>query len=146
VTALAFSRPFLPLFLHVLGAMLTWGAVGTAVLLSFVTLKRPEGAFLRRATFRTLLLAIPFYVLLRIFAQVIYDREKDVFGGKDPTWVGIGFLASDLGLLLLLAAIGCAYWWTRSGKPIAGRLVAGLSSILLVLLTISMLAMSGKWD
>jgi hypothetical protein len=145
VTVLAFSRPFWPLFLHVLGGMLTWGAVGTAVLLSFVTLGRSEGAFLRRATFRTLVLAIPFYVLLRVFAQVIYDREKDVFGGKDPTWVGIGFLASDLGLLILLASIGCAYWWTRSGKAIAGRLVAGLSSVLLVLLTIAMLAMSGKW-
>jgi hypothetical protein len=146
VTVLAFSRPFWPLFLHVLGAMLTWGAVGTALLLSFVTLRRPDAAFLRRATFRTLLVAIPFYVLLRVFAQVIYDREKDVFGGKDPTWVGIGFIASDLGLLLLLAAIGCAYWWTRSGKQIAGRLVAGLSSLLLVLLTLAMLAMSGKWS
>ena len=145
MTVLAYSRPFWPLFLHVLGAMLTWGAVGTAALLSFVTLGRADGAFLRRATFRTLLLAIPFYVLLRVFAQVIYDREKDIFGGKDPTWVGIGFLTSDLGLLLLLATIGCAYWWTRSGRLMAGRLVAGLSSVLLVLLTVSMLAMSGKW-
>jgi hypothetical protein len=80
-----------------------------------------------------------------VFAQIIYDREKDVFGGNDPTWVGIGFITSDLGLLLLLAAIGCAFWWTRSGKALAGRFVAGLSSLLLVLLTVAMLAMSGKW-
>jgi hypothetical protein len=145
VTILAFSRPFWPLFLHVLGAMLTFGAILTAVLLSYVTLGRPDAAFLRRATFRALLLAIPFYVLLRVFAQIIYNREKDVFGGNDPTWVGVGFITSDLGLLILLAAIGCAYWWTRSGKALAGRFVAGLSSILLVLLTVAMLAMSGKW-
>ena len=145
MTILAFSRPFWPLFLHVLGAMVTWGAVGTAVLLSFVTLRRPEGAFLRRATFRTLLIAIPFYVLLRIFAQVIYDREKDAFGGNDPTWVGIGFIVSDAGLLLLLISIGCAFWWTRSGKAIAGKIVTVLTSILLVALTVAMLAMSGKW-
>jgi hypothetical protein len=145
MTLLAFSRPFWPLFLHVLGAMTTFGAVLTAVLLSVVAWQRPDAAFLRRATFTTLLTAIPFYVLLRVFAQIIYDREKDVFGGNDPTWVGIGFIVSDLGLLILLLTIGLTYWWVRSGRAVAGRIVAGTSSVLLVLLTVAMLAMSGKW-
>ena len=140
-----FSRPFWPLFLHVLGAMTTVGAVLTAVLLSAVAWKRPDAAFLRRAAFRTLLIAIPFYVLLRVFAQIIYDKEKDAFGGNDPTWVGIGFIVSDLGLLILLISLGFAFWWTRSGRPIAGRIVTVLTSILLVMLTVAMLAMSGKW-
>jgi hypothetical protein len=142
---LAFSRPFWPLFLHVLGAMLTFGAVVTAVLLSYVALRRAESAFLRRAAFTTLVLAIPFYVVLRVFAQVIYDRERDAFGGNDPTWVGIGFIVSDAGALVLLLSIGLAFWWTRSGRAIAGRLVAGLSTLLLLMLTVAMLAMSGKW-
>ncbi|MGZ4339389.1 MAG: hypothetical protein ACXVQ3_04965 [Gaiellaceae bacterium] len=142
---LAFSRPFWPLFLHVLGAMTTFGAILTAVVLSYVAWNRPEAAFLRRATFTTLVTAIPFYVLLRVFAEIIYSDEKDVFGGNDPTWVGIGYSTSDAGILLLLISIGCAYWWQRSGKLVAGRITAGLSSLLLVLLTVAMLAMSGKW-
>ncbi|MGZ4290968.1 MAG: hypothetical protein ACXVQQ_00080 [Gaiellaceae bacterium] len=142
---LAFSRPFWPLFLHVLGAMTTFGAILTAVVLSYVAWNRPEAAFLRRATFTTLVTAIPFYVLLRVFAEIIYSDEKDVFGGNDPTWVGIGYSTSDAGILLLLISIGCAYWWQRSGKLVAGRITAGLSSLLFVLLTVAMLAMSGKW-
>ena len=139
---IAFSRPFWPLFLHILGAMLTWGAVLTATILAFVAWKRPNAAFLRKATLRALFVGIPAYVLLRVFAQIIYSDEDYA---KDPTWVGIGFMASDLGLLLLLVAIGCAVWWTRSGKAVAGRIVACVSAVYLVLLTVAMLAMSGKW-
>ena len=131
---LAFSRPFWPLFLHILGAMTLYGTIITAILL----------AATRRAaaTFTTLLIAIPCYVLLRVFAQVIYSDEDFA---KDPTWVGIGFMASDIGLLLLLITIGVTYWWKRSGKPVAGRISLGLSAVYLVLLTVAMLAMSGKW-
>ena len=68
------------------------------------------------------------------------------FGGKnDPPGSASGSRVSDAGLLLLLAAIGCGYWWLRSGKPVAGRIVAGLSSVYLVLLAVAWLAMSGKW-
>ena len=80
--------------------------------------------------------------MLRVFAQIIYSDEDYA---KDPTWIGIGFMASDIGLLLFLIAIGCAVWWTRSGKAVAGRIVACLSAVYLVLLTVAMLAMSGKW-
>lgn len=139
---IAFSRPFWPLFLHILGAMVTWGAVLTATILAFVAWKRTDAAFLRKATLRALLVGVPAYVLLRVFAQIIYDDEDYV---KDPTWVGIGFMASDIGLLLFLIAIGCAVWWTRSGKAVAGRIVACISAVYLVLLTVAMLAMSGKW-
>jgi hypothetical protein len=140
-----FSRPFWPLFLHVLGAMTTIGAILTVVVLSYVSWSRPDAAFLRRATLTTLLTAIPFYILLRVFAEVMYSKEKDGFGGNDPTWVGIGYMTSDAGFLLLLITIGLAFWWKRSEKPVAGRIVAVLSTLLLLLLTVAMLAMSGKW-
>jgi len=142
---IAFSRPFWPLFLHLLGAMTTIGAILTALLLLLAAWKRPDAVFLRRATFTTLLAAIPFYALLRVFGQVMYNREKDAFGGNDPTWVGIGFIFADAGALVLLITICLAFWWLRSGKAIAARIATGTSSILLVLLTIAMLAMSGKW-
>jgi hypothetical protein len=141
----AFSRPFWPLFLHVLGAMTTVGGILTVVVLSYVAWSRPDAPFLRRATFTTLLATIPFYILLRVFAEVIYSDEKDAFAGNDPTWVGVGYITSDAGILLLLITIGVAFWWKRSTKPIAGRIVAVLASIILVLLTVAMLAMSGKW-
>ena len=32
-----------------------------------------------------------------------------------------------------------------SGKPVAGRIAAGLSGVYLVLLSVALLAMSGKW-
>ena len=140
-----YSRPFWPLFLHVLGAMTTVGAILTVVVLTYVAWNRPDAAFLRHATFAALLTAIPFYVLLRVFAEVMYSDEKDAFAGNDPTWVGIGYITSDAGILLLLITIGLGFWWKRSAKPIAGRIVAVLSTLILLLLTVAMLAMSGKW-
>ena len=140
-----FSRPFWPLFLHVLGAMTTIGAILTVVVLSYVSWSRPDAAFLRRATLTTLLTTIPFYILLRVFAEVMYSDEKDAFAGNDPTWVGIGYITSDAGFLILLITIGLAFWWRRSEKPVAGRIVAVLSTLLLLMLTVAMLAMSGKW-
>jgi hypothetical protein len=140
-----YSRPFWPLFLHVLGAMITVGGILTVVVLSAVAWNRAEAAFLRRATFAALVVTIPFYILLRVFAEVMYSDEKDAFAGKDPTWVGIGYITSDAGFLILLITIGLAYWWKRSEKPVAGRIVAVLSTLLLLMLTVAMLAMSGKW-
>ena len=57
-----------------------------ACLLSYIAWNRPEAAFIRRATFFTLLTAIPFYILLRVFAEIMYSDEKDAFAGNDPTW------------------------------------------------------------
>ncbi len=141
---LAYSRPFWPLFLHVLGAMTLFGAILAAVILSGVAWRRPDLAFLRTATFWALVSGIPDFVVLRVGAQWIYSKEG-FSGNNDPTWIGIGFAASDTGLLLLLVTTGCAYWWRRGGKPLAGRIVAGLSSLYLVLLAVAWLAMAGKW-
>jgi prolipoprotein diacylglyceryltransferase len=142
----AFSRPFWPLFLHVFGAMVLVGAVLSVLILSLAA-RRTNLAALRKAALRTLLIvAIPAYVVFRIAAQVIYDREKDIYNGNDPTWVGIGFIVADLGLLILLITAGLAFWWNRSGKPGVGLVVSGLSAIYLAMLTVAMLAMSGKWN
>jgi hypothetical protein len=142
---IAYSRPFWPLFLHILGAMTLFGAILAAVITSVVAWRRPDLAFLRRATFWALVVALPAYVVFRIAAQILYSDEKDAFGGKDPTWIGIGFAISDAGLLLLLISLGLAFWWQRGGRPIAGRIVACLMSIYLVLLGVAWFAMSAKW-
>ena len=49
------------------------------------------------------------------------------------------------GVLLLAAIVGVAFWWKRSSKPLAGRILLALSSVYLVLLAVAWLAMSGKW-
>ena len=143
---IAFSRPFWPLFLHVLGAMVLVGAILAVLVLALAAWRRPEVAGLRRGAFGTLLfLAIPSWLLMRIGAQWIYSKENDIYP-TDPTWVGIGFVVADGGLLILLITTGVAFWWNRGGKPVAGRIVTGLASLYLVMLAVAWLAMSGKWS
>jgi hypothetical protein len=133
---IAFGRSSFPLFLHVLGAMVLFGAVLAALILALARRRKVFGVLL--------LVAVPAYVAMRGGAQWIYSDEG--FTGKnDPTWLGIGFGVADAGVLLLLALVGVAFWWQRSSKPVAGRILAALSSVYLVLLAIAWLAMSGKW-
>jgi hypothetical protein len=140
----SYTRPFWPLFLHVIGAMTLVGAVLTAAIVSWVAWRRPVTPILARTAFAALaFVGVPAYVVMRIFAQVIASDE----GLKHnlPSWVTIGQGVADGGLLLLLVSAGCAFWWARSAKPVAGRIVAVLSAVYLVLLAIAWLAMSGKW-
>jgi hypothetical protein len=135
----------LPLFLHVLGATLLFGATLATAVLSLAGWRRPTVTMLARSTFWTLLIvSIPAWALMRGGAAWIYSKEG-FSGDNDPTWIGVGFAVADLGLLVLLLTLGFAFWWQRSGKPVAGRVVAGLSSLYAVLLAIAWLAMSGKW-
>ena len=140
---LGYSRPFWPLFLHVLGAMTLFGAILAAVILSAAAWRAPEQAYLRKATFWALVAGIPALVVMRVFAELI--RSDEGYRHDLPQWLKLGQGIADGGILLLLASIGCAYWWLQSGKPLAGRIVVGLSSVYLVLLAVAWLAMSGKW-
>jgi hypothetical protein len=141
----AYSRPFWPLFLHVLGAMTLVGALLAVLLVSWVAWRRPEIAVLRRTAWTTLIaVALPAYIVMRLAGQWIYSKEG-FSGNDDPTWLGVGFGVADAGLLLLLITIGASFWWLRSGKSVAGRIVAVLSAVYLVLLAVAWLAMSGKW-
>jgi hypothetical protein len=132
-----------PLFLHVFGAMVLFGAMLAAVALSYAGARARA---LARSLFWTLLAgAIPAWVVMRVGAELIYSKEHNNLFQKDPTWIGVGFGVADVGLLILLLATGFAYWWKRSGNLVALRTVAGLSTIYLILLAIAWLAMSGKW-
>ena len=144
---IAYSRPFLPLFLHILGAMTLVGAILAVLVLTAAAWRRPEVAALRRAAFRTLLIvAIPAWIVMRVGAEWIYSKEFGSSNADDPTWVGIGFAVADAGLLVLLVTSGVAFWWNRAGTRLAGRLVGGLAGLYLVLLAVAWLAMSGKWS
>lgn len=142
---IAAGRPFLPLFLHVLGAMALVGAVLAVEIVAIAGWKRPDTAVLRRTAWVSLAaVGVPSYLVMRLAGQWIYSQEGWT-GKNDPTWLGIGFGAADAGLLVLVASAAVAFWWKRSAKPLAGRILLGLSSLYLALLAVAWLAMSGKW-
>lgn len=143
---IAYSRPFWPLFLHVLGAMTLVGGVFAVTIAAWAAWRRPDSAVLQRAAFWGLLaVAVPAYVVMRLAASWI-ESDEGLNHGHQPNWLKIGMGVADGGLLLILVALGAAYWWRRSANPVAARIVAGLSTILLVALAVAWLAMSGKWS
>jgi hypothetical protein len=136
----------LPLLLHVGGAMVMFGAVGAACLLAWAAVRR-ESPALARSTFLALLAAaLPAWVIFRVGAEWIYSKGYDTPAIRDQLWVGIGFIVSDAGLVVLLVTTGLAYWWTRRGGVRIPRWVAGLTSIYLAAITVAWLAMAGKWS
>jgi hypothetical protein len=134
VTTLAYSGPFWPLFVHVLGAMFLFGAVLAAFVASI--------AGQRRAAFQSLLVAIVSWIVMRAGAEWVYSKGYSAV--KSQTWLKLGMGIADGGLIVLLLALGAAYWATRRPGPLS-RIATGLCAVYLVLLAIAWLAMSGKW-
>jgi hypothetical protein len=145
-----------PLLLHVAGAMLL---VATLVLAAVVLLnaaRRDEAgptAVLTRSGFRILLLAVlPSYLLMRVGAEWVYSEEGIGEGGaEDPDWIGIGYIASDLGLLLLIVALVVAGLAARRAgraadgdSPAGSRAASVLVLLLLAMYSVAVFAMTGK--
>ena len=130
-----YNGPFWPLFLHVLGAMVLFGAVLAALAASV--------AGFRSAAFRSLLVAVPAWVLMRGGAAWVYSNGYSAV--KNQTWLSLGMAIADGGLIVLLLAIGTAYWSQRTSSTLATRIAAGLSGVYLLLLAVAWLAMAGKW-
>jgi hypothetical protein len=114
---LAIVRPDswnLPLFVHVLGAMLWTGTLLLAVL-AFADHRRGGDP---RFGFLTLLRAsIPAYIVMRVGAQWVADKEK--LADSNDAWIGIGYSVTDLGVLLLLIATVCAGIAARRARRVA---------------------------
>jgi hypothetical protein len=150
-----------PLILHVAGAMLLVASlILAAVVLVGASRRDAPGnpAVLTRYGFRTLLYAVlPSFLLTRITAEWVYDEENIGEGGaEDPDWIGIGFITTDFGVLLLIAALVVAGLASRrakraaatevgAGGEVAGSRVAPvLTLILLVMYVVAMWAMTAK--
>ncbi len=139
----------LPLFVHVLGAMLLVGSLFCAGGALVVGWRRDSGA-LTWLAFRTLLLgALPGYVVMWAGALWIYPREG--FHGKiDLAWIAIGFATADVGAPLLLTALiltGLAARKLRSapaGTSPLGRIGGVITLVLLVTYVIAIWAMTTK--
>jgi hypothetical protein len=135
----------LPLFVHVAGAMLLVGALIVVLVLGVAALRRGDGtAALSRLAFRGLLAGVlPAYIVMRVGAEWI-AAEQD---WDDPTWIGIGYMTADMGLLLLIAAIIVAWRGSKRGEAGPGglgRATVVLCGILLVAYTVAIWAMTNK--
>jgi hypothetical protein len=129
-----------PLFLHVLGATAVTGATAATFVAAASSQRLP---WLRPIVFRALLAAvIPGWLLMRLGGAWADSRESI---GDDSTWLGIGYLVGDAGLVLLLAATILS--WIGSRRPERGwpgKAVAAIAGVYFVALLVAMFAMSGK--
>ena len=136
----------LPLLMHVGGAMLLVGVLVTVAGL-LLAARRGDGAVLVRLAFRTLLFAgIPAYLVMRVGAELVASKE-DV--AEDSTWIGIGYAASDLGLLLIIvttivAGVGARRMTREGGRGRSPGVAAGLTIVVLVAYVIAIWAMTTK--
>jgi hypothetical protein len=120
-----------PLFLHVLSAMVLFGAVVLAV----VALAGTSQPGLRLG-FRALLIgAIPAWIVMRLSAQWIASKENLLDEGVEtPAWVDIGFTTSEGSFVVLVAATVCAGIAARRGRG------GGLRTATVVLVGITIVA------
>jgi uncharacterized membrane protein len=158
VTVLAVIRPTgwdFPLFLHVLGAMILVGGLVVAVSMQLLAWRRRDpadvAAFSRGAFWALLTVALPGWVLMRVGGEWIYSKEGWT-GENDPDWLGIGYLAADVGFIVLLVTVLLAGLGMRrlrrsgGGASILGRVATPLATILLILYLVAVWAMTTKPD
>jgi hypothetical protein len=154
MSVLAAVRPDswnLPLFLHVLGAMILVGGLLTGA--GALASARGEDRLLRVGYWSLLAVSLPGWVLMRIGAEWIYSREgwDDLPEGvDDPTWLSLGAAIGDLGGLILLIALilgGVGVYRLRRDQG-SGLLRATLilSIVLLAAYVVAVWAMAGKPD
>jgi hypothetical protein len=134
----------LPLFLHVLGAILLFGTTATVAIVGFAGRARAEhAAMLARIGLKTFLLGvIPGWILMRAGAAWIADKE---FPDKAPGWVDVGFVVSEPGALLLIV-LGVLAWAAtrRQGGGRVALVAPILATVYVVALGIAWWAMSAK--
>jgi hypothetical protein len=135
----------LPLFLHVLGAMVLVG--GLLVTTTSVLVARRDVRLLRLGYLSLLIVCLPGYVVMRIGAEWTYAREHLGDMPSDPTWIGIGYGTADVGGLLLLLALilgGIGVRRLRDGRTGLVRASLFLSVVLLAAYVVTIWAMGAK--
>ena len=153
MTVVAVDRPGsyeFPLFLHVAGAMAMVGAIAAVVWMLFKAWRRDDGG-LTRTAFRTLLYAvIPAFIVMRVGAQWIYDKEPVSDLKKDPSWIGIGFGSSDfMGLFLIIATVLAGLGARRlrrdpAASPTLARVATFFTLLPLIAFLVTIWAMTTK--
>jgi len=138
----------LPLFLHVLGAMVLVGSLVLAF--TYLVPAWRDGSLESvRLGYRTLLIAaLPSFLVMRISAQWLASKEGV---DDDATWVTIGYMTSDQGLLILFAAALIAGMSLRRARQAGitradgpARAVTALVGLMLVAYVVAIWVMTTK--
>ena len=153
MTPLAAIRPDdwnLPLFLHVLGALTLIGTLAVAIAL-LLAARRDRSVDTLRSALRSLTLgAIPAWIVLRVSAEWIADKEGWNEVDEPPAWIGIGYITTDLGFLLIVVSSVLAWLSLRkaraeeTGSSTQLRVATGLIGFLVVLNVVALWAMTTK--
>ena len=137
-----------PLLVHVLGAMVLVGGLfaGAAAL----AVARGDARVLRVGYWSLLAIALPGYVVMRVGAEWIADKQGLNEADEDPAWIVIGYITADLGALLLLVSMilgGIGVVRLRRGGG-SGLLKATMviSLLLLAVYVVAVWAMGAKPD
>jgi hypothetical protein len=138
-----------PLFVHILGATILVGGLLSAA--SIMALARGDARSLKLGYWALLAVALPGWIVMRIGAQWIYSEQgwDDLPDEVDePAWLGIGYIAADLGGLILLVSLivgGIGVRRLRADKG-SGLLRATmiLALILLATYVVAAWALAGK--
>jgi hypothetical protein len=151
VTTLAAIRPDswnLPLFLHVLGAMILVG--GTLAGVAALGLARGRPRLLRLGYRALLIVALPGWVLMFAGAEWSYREEGLADEAIDSAWVLIGFLVAEIGVVLLLVSLALGgigiRTLDRGGGTQLMRATLAISLLLLVSYVVAVWAMTAKPD
>ncbi len=106
MSVLAVIRPHswdLPLFLHVLGAMVMVGGFVLAITSLGSSARNGQ---VSRLSFRALVYgALPGFIVMRGAAEWIRSKEFPGSSDNDPAWLGIGYIVADPTLLFLLISM-----------------------------------------
>ena len=151
MSTLALIRPddwAIPLFVHILGAMVLVGALTLAAVSLIVAWRSGSGPLTRLGFMSIFYGAIPGWIIMRGGAQWIADKEG--LENSDLSWIGIGFTMSDLGFVLLIVLLVIGGLVVRrinrdeSGPWISARIATGLVSLLLIGYLVAVWAMTTK--
>jgi uncharacterized membrane protein len=150
VALIRYSEWETPLFFHVLGAMLLVGGmfvVSASLVLAWRADNEGDVAALTRFAYRTLFfLVLPAFLLMRIAAQWVLSKSP-WDSDDDQTWIGFGFLISDIGALLLIVSLVLAGIGLRradSGRSTGARVVTVVTLLLLAAYLVAIWAMTTK--
>jgi hypothetical protein len=127
----------------VLGAMVLMGSVTAAVVALLTTGRRGDQEMLRRFAYRTMLyVGLPAWIVMFASGTWLYYEEFDA--KDDPTWVHIGVITAEGGLVLFLVALGLARSAARRAKPRRAAAAGILGAIVLAGWVVAVWAMGAK--
>ncbi len=136
----------LPLFVHVLGAMVLVGGLAACALA--ISRAKGDQRMLRLGWLSLLVVALPGWFVMRAGAEWSYFEQGWDDVPSEPTWLGIGYATADIGGVLLLAGVICGWIGVRKMRKGGGvgllKATNILSLIALVAYVVAVWAMGGK--